>query len=167
MRALECIIGFAIASSPALVAAQGAADFSALRAGVGDRVYVTDPATGVEVGGRITALTPAALSIDGYTFNPVPGLRIERPGDPIWDGTAIGFGFGALIGITVGAEGCLHQAEWHCVVAGGVTYGLLGAVIDFAHKGRRTIYRGSPPKTVRLVPGVGRERKSVAVALAF
>ena len=63
MRALVCGIGFAIALS-AVVAAQTPPDFSALRARVGDTVVVTD-AAGVEVGGRLTALSPSALSIDG------------------------------------------------------------------------------------------------------
>mgnify|MGYP003693839927 CR=1 FL=1 len=43
--------------------------------------------------------------------------------------------------LTIGAEACLHEPTWRCVNAGGIAYGLLGALIDFAHQGRRTIYR--------------------------
>jgi hypothetical protein len=75
-----------------------------------------------------------------------------------------------LFGLTIGAEGCLHESKWPCVNSGGIAYGLLGAIIDYAHKGRRTIYRSpsaAPRKAVRVVPDIGPERKGVAVALAF
>ncbi len=169
MRSLVCGIVFALASSAAVAAAQTAPDFSALRAGVGDEIVVTTP-EGVEVGGRVTKISPSALSIDGYAFTPAEAVKIERPGDPVWDGFAIGYGVGALFGLTIGAEACLHQATWHCVNSGGIAYGLLGALIDFAHKGRRTIYKSgsaAPRKAVKLVPDIGSERKGVAVALAF
>ena len=169
MRALVCSIGFAIASSSALAAAQTTPDFSALRARVGDEIVVTS-AEGVEVGGRLTALTPSALSIDGYSFTPADAVKVERPGDSVWNGAAIGYGVGALFGLTIGSEACLHSAVWRCVNSGGIAYGLLGALIDYAHKGRRTIYRSpsaAPRKAVRLVPDIGPERKGVAVALAF
>ena len=169
MRSIVCGIGFALASSAAAAAAQTAPDFSALRARVGDEIVVTT-AEGVEVGGRVTKISPSALSIDGYAFSPAEAVKIERPGDSVWNGAAIGYGVGALFGLTIGAEGCLHGSKWPCVNAGGITYGLLGALIDFAHKGRRTIYESrsaAPRKAVRLVPDIGPERKGVAVALAF
>ena len=169
MRALVCSIGFAIASSSAVASAQTPPDFSALRANVGDQVVVTD-AAGVEVGGRLTALSPSTLSIDGYAFTPADAIKIERPGDSVWNGAAIGYGVGALFGVTIGAEACLHGSTWRCVNAGGITYGILGAIIDYAHKGRRTIYRSpsaAPRKAVRLVPDIGPERKGAAVVLAF
>jgi len=157
-----------MASGPA--SAQNVQDFSALRARIGETIYVTDAATGVEVGGKLTMLAPGALSIDGYTFAPAEGLKIERPGDPIWDGALIGFGVGALFGVTVGSEACLNRAHWHCAVEGGTSYALLGAIIDFAHKGRRTIYKGrlaAPRRTVRLRPDLRPDRKAVSLALAF
>jgi hypothetical protein len=169
MRSLVCGIVFVLASSAA--AAQTAPDFSALRARVGEQIVVTS-AEGVEIGGRITKISPSALSIDGYAFTPEEAVKIERPGDSLWNGAAIGYGVGALFGATIGAEACLHTREstWRCVNSGGIAYGLLGALIDFAHKGRRTIYRSpsaAPRKAMRLVPDIGPERKGVAVALAF
>jgi hypothetical protein len=56
------------------------------------------------------------------------------------------------------------------VAEGGFTYALFGAIIDFAHKGRTTIYRAasaSPGKSVRFVPEVGFGRKGVALAIGF
>jgi hypothetical protein len=169
MRSLVCGIGFALASSAAVAAAQTAPDFSALRARVGDKIVVTT-AEGVEVGGRATKISPSALSIDGYAFTPEETVKIERPGDSLWNGFAIGYGVGALFGLTIGSEACLHGQSWRCMNGGGITYGLLGALIDFAHEGRRTIYRSpsaAPRKGMRLVPDIGPERKGVAVALAF
>ena len=169
MRSLVCGIGFALASSSAVAGAQTATDFSALRARVGDEIVVTS-AEGVEIGGRVTKISPSALSIDGYAFTPSDAIKIERPGDSLWNGAAIGYGVGALFGMTIGAEACLHESTWRCVNAGGIAYGLLGALIDFAHQGRRTIYRSpsaAPRKVMRLVPDIGPERKGVAVALAF
>lgn len=167
MRSLVCGIVFALASSAAV--AQTAPDFSALHARVGDEIVVTS-AEGVEIGGRITKMSPSALSIDGYAFTPEEAVKIERKGDSLWNGAAIGYGVGALFGVTIGAEACLHESRWRCVNSGGIAYGLLGALIDFAHQGRRTIYRSpsaAPRKAMRLVPDIGPERKGVAVALAF
>jgi hypothetical protein len=168
MRSLVYGIGFALASSAAVAAAQTAPDFSALRAGVGDEIVVTS-AEGVEIGGRITRISPSALSIDGYAFTPADAVKIERPGDSVWNGFAIGYGVGAVLGLAIG-EACLRGQSWRCMNGGGITYGLLGAIIDYAHKGRRTIYKSgsaAPRKSMRLVPDIGPERKGVAVALAF
>jgi hypothetical protein len=151
MRSLVCGIGFALASSAAVATAQTAPDFSALRARVGDTVVVTD-AAGVEVGGRVTKISPSALSIDGYAFTPAEAVRSSAPAIP-WNGAAIGYGVGAVCA-TIGAEACLHESTWRCVNAGGIVYGLLGAPIDFAHQGggRSTDHRPSRRKSMRLVP---------------
>lgn len=84
MRALIYLVGIAIASSPARIMAQGAPDFSALHVKVGDRVYITDATTGVEVNGPLAALTETRLVINGYTFRPGPALTIQRDGDSVW-----------------------------------------------------------------------------------
>ena len=64
----------------------------------GWRQIVVRPGDGVEVGGRLTKISPSELSIDGYTFTPAEAVKIEKSGDPIWNGTAIGDGVGALFG---------------------------------------------------------------------
>jgi hypothetical protein len=153
-----------------IAAAQSATDFSHLPIKAGDKIYVTEAATGVEVAGPLKTLTPGELAVDGYTFTPGSTLKIERPGDPLWDGALIGWGVGALLGTTVGAEACLHRSKWHCVAEGGMSYALFGVVIDFVHKGRRTIYKAAPSergKAVRLVPEIGPDRKALAIAVGF
>ena len=143
-------------------------DFSRLRLRVGDVIYVTDLATGVEVKGPVRSLSPGSLAIDGYRFEAGRSLKIERPGDPIWDGAAIGFGVGALFGVSVGSEACLHASKWSCVVSGGVSYAALGAVIDWAHKGRRFVYAtDSGTASLRVVPRVSPHETGVALAWSF
>lgn len=153
-------------SPPPLAATE---DFSRLTLKVGDTVYVTDLTSGVEVNGRLSTISEQSLSIDGYRFSAGPNLKIERRGDPIWDGAAIGFGFGSLMGLTIGAEGCLHQAVWHCVVAGGTYYGAVGALIDWIHKGRTTVYQSATGvhASMRVLPQISRDRRSVALAVSF
>lgn len=170
MRALACGVGFAIAWLPVVAGAQNVQDFSALHVSVGDKVYVTDAATGVEVSGPLTALTAAELTINGHLFTPVPGLTIEKAGDPIWDGTLIAAGIGVLSGLTIGSEACLHHSLWPCAVSGAVSWGLIGALVDSLHKGRTRVYRspsGPPAASVRLVPRIDPRQTSVALAFAF
>jgi hypothetical protein len=65
MRTLLCLAVIAIGLAPAPAAAQSAPDFSRLHVNVGDKVYVTDMTTGVEVSGPLTSLTPTELAING------------------------------------------------------------------------------------------------------
>jgi hypothetical protein len=170
MRVLVALVGFAIGSIPALAAAQSAPDFSALDVKVGEKVYVTDLATGVEVSGPLTALTATELGINGRSFAPAPGMKIEKAGDPIWDGTLIAAGIGTLAGTTVGSEACLHHSLWPCAISGAISYGLIGALIDSLHKGRTRIYKspsGSQSASVRVMPQVDSRQKGVALAFAF
>jgi hypothetical protein len=170
MRMLVCLAVIAIGSAPAPAAAQSAPDFSRLHVNVGDRVYVTDLATGVEVSGPLTSLTATELAINGHMFAPAPGLKIDKAGDPIWDGTLIAAGIGTLAGTTVGSEACLHHSLWPCAISGALSYGLIGALIDSLHKGRTGIYKSpsSPPAaSLRLMPLVDSRQKRLALAFAF
>jgi hypothetical protein len=71
-------------------------DFSGLRLRFGQITYVTDP-DGTQISGRLTALSPSMLSINGHVYRPVPGLKIERRARP-----SLGWGPGARIGRTIG-----------------------------------------------------------------
>ena len=170
MRCRLALVSVLIGAGAARAEAQPPPDFSRLEIKVGDILYVTDPG-GVEVSGPLAARSPAALKINGYTFQPEPGLKIERRGDPIWDGALIGFGAGALIGGTIAAEACLHQPRWHCVVGGGVGYSAVGAFIDWAHKGRTVIYDArlhALGRAARYVfPVISPQQKAIAVTLSF
>src|SRR5438876_6041026 len=82
-------------------------DFSGLKIKPGDVIYVTEP-SGVEVTGPLETLSPSELEVNGRSFTPTAGLKIQRRGDPIWDGALIGLAAGMAIGSTVAAEACLH-----------------------------------------------------------
>jgi len=168
MRVLLSLIGCVIAM-PLPTASAQPQDFSLLRVKVGDTIFVTDAATGVAVSGPLTALSPARLSIDGYAFTPDSALKIERAGDPIWGGAAVGFALGAFALYPVAPETFVSQGG-RFRINNGLMWGAIGALIDRAHKGRTTIYNGrpdSPGRSVRLVPDLGSGRKGFAFALAF
>ncbi len=144
--------------------AHAQSDFSALHIDLGDRIYVVQ-VSGVEVGGPVTGLTPSRLSIGQYEFKPEPGLRIERSGDPLWNGFFIGAGVGVLGGL-------VSCSEPECAVAGAVVYGLFGALVDWAHVGRTKIYqiREAPAvakRSVRIAPVLTSDRRTVRVTLSF
>jgi hypothetical protein len=143
-----------------------ARDFSALHARIGDRVYVTDRTTGVEVSGPIEALTDTRLAINGYSFTPGPALTIQRPGDSIWEGAAVGFALRALVLYPVVPETFVSQGG-RFRVNNGLLWGAIGALIDYAHKGRTTIYKGSAHSLARFLPRIDPKRRTVALAFAF
>jgi hypothetical protein len=137
-------------------------DFSRVRAKVGDHLYITDPERRVEISGRVTSLSAGEITVDGHRFVPGPGLKIERAGDTVWDGAALGFALGGLAGVTVGAEACLRQPMWHCFVASGIEMGALGAYVDWRHTGRTTVFLGAA-NAPRTAAGAG-ERPLEAAA---
>ena len=119
-------------------------DFHRLRARVGDWLYVTDPDRSVKLADESQACRIKSCTIDGYRFTPKPGLKVERRGDSIWDGAVGGFLIGGLLGVTVGAEGCLHSSMTPCFVGNGLVFGALGAYWDWQHKGRTVVFLGGP-----------------------
>jgi len=123
-----------------------------MRARVGDLVYVSDPDRRVTVSGRVTSVSDQELTIDGYQFTPRPGLKVERSGDSIADGAALGFLLGGVAGITVGAEGCLNRSKTPCFLANAVVFAALGAYVDWQHKGRTVVFLGGPEISNRPPP---------------
>jgi hypothetical protein len=122
--------------------AHAQSDFSKLKLGSGDQIYVTPP-SGAEVSGRVISVTPTLLEINGHQFRPESGLTIERRGDSLLNGALIGLPIGVVAGVTIGAEACLDSQRWKCAVGGAVTYAALGALIDWLHVGRTRIYVGT------------------------
>jgi hypothetical protein len=150
MRSFLYVVAFAMVVSTATASAQTAADFSTLRLKLGATIFVTDPETGIEVSGPLTSLTPADLSIDGRVFTPRRGLIVERSGDPIWMGAAIGFAAGAFALFPIIPETFVSQGG-RIRINNGLVGGLVGALIDYAHRGRTTVYKGSSNSARRSV----------------
>lgn len=164
--AVAAILGSVVSTS----AVYAQSDFSGLRIRPGDVVYVTEP-SGHEVRGRITGLSPSALTVDGRTFEPAPGLKIERRGDPVWDGALKGFAIGAVVGTVLGSGECsLDWPFWKCVVAVGGWFGAFGTLFDLGHVGRTRVYLGTSgrlPQSMRFAPHPAIVSRSLAVQITF
>ena len=144
MRAMAVhvlVCGLVFGAGP--VAAQTTRDFSKLKVKIGDIIYVTDLNTGTSVNGPIGTLSPSELTINGYRFNPRAALKIERRGDPPWEGAAVGFALGAFALFPILPETFVPRGG-AVRINNGLFWGCIGALVDRAHKGRTTIYR-SPP----------------------
>lgn len=148
--------------------AYGQTDFTSLKAKSGDIVFVTR-ATGTTISGPLGAVSPSSITVNQETVPYEPGLKIAREGDRLLNGIIIGAAIGVLAGVTIGAEACLDDPIVACAVGGAVVWGGIGALVDWLHKGRTTIFEA--PRTgkpsVRLMPTIGRERKKVDLVLSF
>ena len=167
---LAAAAGLGVVLSASIAGAQPSPDFSALKVKVGDIIYVTDRETGVVVSGRLKALSPSEIAVDGHVFQPHPGLQIQREGDAIWEGALAGLGAGLLLGSTVGPDVCRDRSSARCAVAAGLELASIGACIDWWHKGRTTIYKAArtPGRTsIELLPQISTRQKSVALTLSF
>ena len=136
--------------------------FAGMHAKVGDRVFVTQE--GITVTGAISALSPSRLVVGSHEFAAGTALKIERDGDPIWDGAVTGILAGVLLGACSGCNDGQHTN----VLASGLVWGGVGALIDWAHHGRTTIHDStswSSTRTARLVPLVDPHRRGVALSV--
>jgi hypothetical protein len=151
--------------------ASAQSDFSGLATKPGDYIHITDP-SGVEVSGRVSRVSPLALAIDKYEFKPQPGLKIERPGDSLWNGALIGLAVGGgLAAMVAGLADCMavECTKGAALLGPVVVYGALGAFIDWRHTGRTVIYEGLAvaQPSVRIAPEVTPHRKALSVSLSF
>ena len=108
-----------------------------------DRVGVT--VVGSRVDGRIVQLSEDRLLIASggtqLTFQCSQVERIEKRGDPVWNGAVIGAAIVAL----PAWNGCQDKGrDLSCVTIGIGTFAALGALVDRAHVRARTVYVASP-----------------------
>ena len=151
------------------VAASGAhaqTDFTAVTLAPGDVVRVTQP-TGEQLTGVVTDLSPTLLTIGGVALKPEPGLRVERSGDSIWNGLGIGFVAGAVLGASFPRRGCFDGATLGCVVAPGLVFGALGALLDRARVGRTTVFIGKRSTSATLIPLLSSDAKGLMLPAGF
>jgi len=142
-------------------------DFSRLRLEPGDRARVFQP-SGIEVAGVVTAVEPGQLTIGEITFAPDDVLKIQRSGDSILTGgTLVGVGMGAFFGTAVFDCYGNGRSGGACLLAGVVAYGSLGALIDYAHKGQTTVFRGKRRTSAILAPVITGDRKAIVLSLGF
>jgi hypothetical protein len=159
---LVIVLSFAAAPASAQT------DFTGLKAKTGDIVFVT-PATGATISGPLGAVSPSSITVNQETIPYEPGLNIAREGDRLLNGIIIGAAIGVVAGSTIGAEACLDAPLAACAAGGAAVWGGIGALVDWMHKGRTTIFeapRAGKP-TVRVVAALGPERKKVDLVLLF
>jgi hypothetical protein len=148
--------------------AYGQADFTNLKARSGDIVFVTR-LTGTTISGPLGAISASSITVNQETIPYEPGLKIAREGDRLWNGIIIGAAIGVAAGVTIGAEACLDESIAPCATGGAAVWAGIGALVDWLHKGRTTIFeapRAGKP-SVRLTPAIGLDRKKVDFVLSF
>lgn len=170
---LEGLLLATVASAQTVPPAQ---DFTSLGATRTSIDVVTD--TGTETRGRLLRFDAESLTMNGHgrdiTFDRQHVARIYQRGDSLKNGTLIGLGVGAALGMSagLGAEcGGLFEAVRPCTagekvrmtaIAGGVLGAIgmgIGAGIDALRTGRRLLYEAQPQRrtaTFSVVPNVTR-----------
>jgi hypothetical protein len=148
--------------------AYGQTDFTGLKAKTGDLVYVTR-ATGTTIRGRLGAVSPSSVTVNQETIPYEPGLKIAREGDHLWNGIIIGAGIGVAAGMIIGAEACLDESIAPCAIGGAAVWAGIGALVDWLHKGKTTIFQAPPAgkPSVRLASALGPARQKVDLVLSF
>jgi hypothetical protein len=154
----------------------------------GDWVVITD-AQGKEIEGRIGALQPDAISLDGRgggTFAARDVLTVERfERDSLKNGTLIGLAVGGGLGALTCPDTYAHP-EQHpgsqpatvcaaAVAASAGAFALIGAVYDASTKKNQRLVYGAPeleprtaaPPRVSIAPVVTPRTKGVAVSFSF
>ena len=164
-------------STPVAASAQTDADEIRRRVKDGQTILIVDD-QGLELRGRIVGLTADALMLRvGHDRTDVPYeriVRIDRPHDGKLDGTLIGLGVGAGLGLIAAAA--TDDSNWgspsrgHVALVGSLMFGGIGAAVglglDAAIRRETNIYR-RPGATLSLSPTLGRSRRGVAIAVSW
>ena len=134
-------------------------DFSPGRLEVGDRVIVVWQSGG-ESRGKVTGMSPGGLLLDGVRISAVDVRKVDRLGDPLWNGALIGLFVGSLVGQD-DQFGCSASisSRLHCAAKPAIALGVLGALLDYSRVGRRSVFERAPLVTVSATRG----RLSVAM----
>lgn len=139
-KVLLCFVAAGSVMCPGVASAQQ--DFNGLKLMQGDKVVVIEP-TGEKIAGVVLELSNDALRFDGRTIRPKIGLKIQRMGDPIWDGAIKGLLIGAVVGALASSGEC--GVKWsfgQCALAGAGWGTVFGTGIDWLHTARTTVYLG-------------------------
>lgn len=161
---LMCLLGIRAATAQTL-------DDAVRRVKPDDIVFITD-VDGRTVKGQLVSISPTSLSILTPTAVVISSdrvSRIDKQGDPIRDGFRTGATAGALFGAVM-AGATLNGKDWILffpkVWTGAIEFGLFGMLFDWLHKGRTTLYRGSP-SSLSIAPVATRGSPGLAVSWRF
>ena len=147
----------------------------ARRVSPGDTVFVLDSSQRTTQG-SVVAVGAASITLAGQPALEIPRdsiYRIDKLGDRSWDGAVKGAAIAAPIYGLLVPVACLDSRTTNChlksAAAGAFSFGLIGWLIDFAHKGRTTIYRmpERPSPHVALAPILSDRRAGLVMRIAF
>jgi protein-disulfide isomerase len=114
--------------------------FADLEVKVGDLLRVEYPG-GKSFSARLTDLSPTMLMVDGQVVTPVPGLIVERVGDPVWDGPVLGGVIGFALGtVTANGQCSATRPAWKCMVSTAAMGSAIGLLVDLSKQGRVRVY---------------------------
>lgn len=166
-------------SRPVAASAQTDADEIRRRVKDGQKILIVDD-HGRELKGRIAGLTADALMLRaGRDRTDVPYeriVRIDRPHDGVLDGTLIGLGVGAGLGLIGALAAATDDSGWgspdpgHVALVAPLMLGGIGAAVglglDAVIRRETNIYRRQGT-TLSLSPTMGRRGRGVAIAVSW
>jgi hypothetical protein len=130
----------------------------------------------VEVTGRVSALSSDSLTLiidhAPRRFDVKDVRQVRRDGDPLWNGLAIGAGIG-LLGVILPDNKCSGQPvrcddrqipQRAAFLAAAIAAGI---GIDALHRDRTVLYRSPGRVTIRLVPALTAESKSISIGISM
>ena len=147
IAALAALVAGTVLAAP--IHAQTLAD-AARRIKVGDTVYVQDRDRRT-IEGRLVSLDEQGVHLTSPGAVAVPAsqiLRMDRLGDPLWDGALKG----ALIGLPMSwlsLQGCSGSTR-KCFAGAEVMWTLGGVLFDWLHQGRTNVYKAPGPGSLNL-----------------
>jgi hypothetical protein len=153
----EALLGFLL---PGLLVAQAALPPATVAPG--DRVVVTVTDDQQTIRGRINAVTPDSLVLDDDGARvrlPIAAVhQVDRVGDSLWNGTAIGAALGGGSAIAAMARTCSNtncadtsaNLDPRLTLLGTLVGAGIGALIDAGIDRRETVYRTGSGQTLAL-----------------
>jgi hypothetical protein len=175
-----CVLGgTALLSVAASAQAQSLADV-ARHVKPGAVVYVLERSGGT-ASGIVESISAAGVKLRYPVAQDIPAdriARIDRQGDPVWDGALKGAAIGVVPAILSSHMLCGTDVRGRTVCEGcpsnrslcaGLEIGVvatIGALMDWTHVGRTTIYR-NPQVTIRIAPILSRTGRGLVVRLTF
>ncbi len=152
------------------------------RVQAGHTVYVTDT-QGEETRGRLQDLSRSALTVsnsDGATQFSAEHVRaIDRYGDPLWNGLAIGLAVGTAMALLSdrrqvpcpgGRSGVCRDAEIGSRLTAATVFGAIGAGIDALIRRRTPVYQAPnqwSSSALVISPAVSPREAALLLSLTF
>ncbi len=114
----------------------------------------------------LRGVEPFVLTVGDEAIPLEDGLRVDRRGDPLWNGLLLGMTTGAVLGASIDRTGCFHGATLPCVLGPAAIFGALGAWFDHSRHGRTTVFVATRP-TVHITPIVTPAGSALSVRVSF